>query len=230
VKRLIIVGAGGFGREVLQWAIDAGYDCGEWRIRGFLDDDPRALAAFPQVQLPIISGIAACAPRPDDFYACGLGLPALKRTCISRVLANGGRFITIVHPTAQLGANARIGCGCVICPGAVLTCDVRLGDFVTVNCQATVGHDARIGTWSTLNGHCDVTGRVHLGEGVLMGSHASVIPGVCVGDWAVIGAGSVAMFQVRPHTTVIGVPARRFAFAQEASPSPPPEARAGAKK
>jgi acetyltransferase-like isoleucine patch superfamily enzyme len=74
--------------------------------------------------------------------------------------------------------------------------------------QSSVGHDALIGRGSTLSCHVDITGGVQLGEGVLVGSHGSVLPKVAVGDRAIIAAGSVAMMDVPPDTTVMGVPAR----------------------
>lgn len=211
MKKLIIVGAGGYGREVMQWAQDAGYDCGEWRIEGFLDDNPDVLGGFPGIGKPILGGIGNYPIGPYDYFACGLGLPKIKKACVEKLLARGARFVSVVHPSAAVGRNVRLGTGCVICPGAVLTVDIELGDFVLMNCQSTVGHDARLGRWCTVSGHGEVTGHVELGEGVMLGSHAAIIPGVKIGDWAVIGAGAVAFRTVPPGVTVVGVPAHPLA-------------------
>lgn len=208
MNRVWIVGAGGFGREVLQWSLDAGYGSGDWTFAGFLDDNPAAVAGVPGLAGAVVRPLQSYAPQPGDHLICGIALPRVKKRCVELLLQRGARFLTVVHPTAVVGRDVQIGTGCVLCPGVVTTVDLTVGDFVTLNCGAAIGHDARIGAWSTLNGHCDVTGRVQLGEGVLMGTHAAVIPGIQVGDWAVIGAGSVAMRHVAPETTVVGVPAR----------------------
>ena len=80
-------------------------------------------------------------------------------------------------------------------------------------CQLTdevVGGDG-----CTLSPHCDLTGRVQLGKGVFLGTHAVVLPGGRVGEFATVGAGSVVLQKVRPHTTVIGVPAKLLCMKNE---------------
>lgn len=210
MKNLIIVGAGGFGREVLQWARDVRLDQPPWQIKGFLDDASSRLQAKLASGCPVLGPLDDYAITPDDFFVCGIGSPRLKKTCVERLQARGGRFVSLIHPAAVVGKSVRLGEGCVICPNAVLTADIELGAFVMVNCCSTVGHDARIGNWTTLSAHCDATGGVELGEGVFMGSHASVIPGIKIGDWAVIGAGSTAFWNVPASVTVVGVPAQRI--------------------
>ncbi|MBE7502938.1 MAG: acetyltransferase [Verrucomicrobiales bacterium] len=208
VKQVLVVGASGFGREMLVWSRHAGFDKGEYRIKGFLDDNPGALNGHESLGLRVVGSIADYVPEPEDRFVCGISLPWVKKKCVERLLGRGAQFLTVIHPSAILGPNVDLGVGCVICPGVVLTMDIVLGDFVTINCCSSMGHDARVGDWCSLNGHCDVTGGVVLGEGVLMGSHASVIPGMTVEDWAIVGAGTVACARVATGTTVFGVPAR----------------------
>lgn len=210
MKNLIIIGAGGFGREVHAWASQHP-DCGRaWRIAGFLDDDPSALDGFHH-RGAVLAGIADYSVQRDDCFTCAIGDPAVRKKICGALLDRGAEFIRLVHPTAVLGANVRLGQGVVVCPYATLTVDVRLGDFVIVNCHSTVGHDAQIGAWSTLSGHCDVTGQVRVGESVFLGSGARVTPGRSVGAGAVVGAGSVVIRSVREGQKVFGNPAMPFA-------------------
>jgi len=210
MNNLIIVGAGGFGREVLQWSIDAGFSAGSWTIKGFLDDDANALKPYPDIQYSIIGKIDEYEIQQNDRFACAVGLPKIKKNCVERILNRGGKFVSIIHPRTVIGRNVQYGPGCVICPGAILTSDIVVGDYVIINCQSSIGHDAKIGSWATLFCHCDITGYVNVGEGVMMGSHSSIIPGIRVEDWAVIGAGSVVMVRVPVGDTVIGVPAKKL--------------------
>lgn len=207
MKRLLIVGAGGFGREVLSWASALDHQQNPWKVAGFLDSNPRVLDGFG-LETGIVGDPLSYVPAENDLLVCAIGDPKTKLTLCRRLKERGGQFLTLIHPTAVIGLGCKLGVGCLVCPGAVATTDVTLGDFVALNVHATVGHDAIIGDGCTLNAHCDVTGGARLGEGVFLGSHAAILPGATVGDYAVVGAGSVVLRSVRSRTTVVGVPAR----------------------
>jgi sugar O-acyltransferase (sialic acid O-acetyltransferase NeuD family) len=206
MKKLLIVGAGGFGREMHAWARQHPDHGRVWTFGAFLDDNPAALAGFG-VFAPV-RPLTGHRPAPDEVFLCGLGLPAQKEKLVAPLLAAGATFLTFIHPRALVGERVRLGVGVVLCPGAIVSADVELGDFAMVNLQSTVGHDARIGAWSTLSAHCDVTGRVQVADRVFMGSRVSVIPGRKVGDRAVLGAGAVVIADVPAGVTVVGNPAR----------------------
>ncbi len=207
MKRVLVVGAGGLGRELYGWASQHP-DCGRaWTLAGFLDDRPDALSGY-DYPVGIVGSIREYQPAGGDLLLCGIGLPKNKKAVVELLLQRGAEFLTLIHPRATLGRNVRLGRGVAICPGAVVTCDVALGDFCLLNVNSSVGHNARIGAYCTLSGHCDVTGFAALEEGVFMGTHAAVIPSTKVGAYATIGAGSVAMGSVPAGATMMGVPAR----------------------
>lgn len=206
MKKLLIVGAGGFGREMRAWVLQHPDHGRAWTFAGFLDDNPAALAPFGG--FASVFPLAGHRPAADEVFLAGLGLPKVKEALLAPLLAAGADFLTFVHPRALVGERVRLGRGVVLCPGAIVSADVELGDFVMVNLNATVGHDARIGEWSTLSGHCDVTGRVRVGDRVFMGSRATIIPGKQVGGGAVLGAGAVVITDVPPGVTMVGNPAK----------------------
>lgn len=196
---IYVVGAGGFGREVAQWAFDSGLG-----VDGFLDRDQDA---NPGKLAPIVGGDDFDF-GPEDVFLCGIGEPALKKIVCERLRARGAEFLTLIHPTAVVPHPSRLGEGCIVCPHAVVSVNALLGRLVTVNCAATVGHDTAVGDYCSISSHADICGNARLGEGVLMGSHASVLPHAKAGDWSIVGSGSVVVREAPSKSTVFGVPAQ----------------------
>ncbi len=210
MKQLVILGAGGFGREVLDWACQSEAHGRDWVVKGFLDDNPRALDGFAP-GAPLLGPIATHQPALDEVFICAMGNVAAKRRCVELIRGRGGLFINVVHRTAVVSPAATLGEGVILCPYSIVTAGARLGNFTAVNLHSTVAHDAVVGDWSQLHCHVDITGFVVLGAGVLVGSRASVLPGVRVGDGATVGAGATVLRDVPAGATVYGPPARVLA-------------------
>jgi len=206
MKKLLIIGAGGFGRDLYAWASQHP-DCGrQWKLAGFLDDNPDALK--PLGSFAPVAPLAGHRPAADQLFVVGLGMPTLKEQLVAPLLAAGAEFLTFVHPSAVLGARVALGRGVVICPGAVLSVDIDVGEFAMVNLNCTIVHDARIGRWTSLSAHCDITGGAIVGQACFFGSRASIIPGKAIGDRTVVAAGAVVMTHFPSDVLVAGNPAR----------------------
>ncbi len=206
-KRLIIIGAGGLGREIFGYVTqnpDPDYD-----LAGFLDDDADALQG-KNLPVGVLGSTADYRPGSHDVFLPGLGDPKTKLRLARRMLERGAKFANYIHPSAILGYRAKLGAGIFVFPGAIIAPYATIGDFVSIGGNATVGHDATIGDGCTLCGHAEINGWTALAEGVFLGSHATVLPKVKVGAFAVIGAASACISSVAPATTVIGVPAKRL--------------------
>ncbi len=206
-SKLIIIGAGGFGREMLAWARQSVQYEREWTLKGFIDDNLAALDG-KGTQAPLLSTIADYEPQNEDVFICAIGVPSLKRRCCELLLGRGARFSRVIHRTAVIGDNVDLGEGVVMCPYSVTSANNRLGRFVALNLHATVDHDACVDDFSQINCHCDLTASVNIGKGVFLGSRVSVIPGVSIGDGAYIGAGSVVTRDIPAGAKAYGVPAR----------------------
>lgn len=210
MRRLLIIGAGSFAREVLAAALENPAYGRDWVIGGFLDDAPDAQTRLCEkgINVPVVGPISGHSPDDQCVYICAIGSPRPKLEICERLLAQGAHFVNLIHPTAQVGPRCQIGVGNILMYQAGLTVDVRLGNFVTLNRFASIGHDAVVGDGCTLSSYCDVTGHARLGRGVFMGSHASILPGAIVGDFCTVGAGSVVVRRASAGKTVFGVPAR----------------------
>lgn len=217
---VVIVGAGGHGRETLD-VVEALVAAGEsWRMCGFLDDAPahRGLAIRRH---PVLGGVDwLCEPANAGIaYVLGVGSAAGKGRILERLRGSGARPATLVHPSASLTRHVRLGEGTVIAARALLTSDVTLGPHVYVNVGASVSHDCVIGERCHLAPGSRLAGHVRVGSGCEIGIGAVVIQGITIGDDVIVGAGAVVIRDVAAGQTVVGVPARPIG-GRPAEPSP----------
>jgi sugar O-acyltransferase (sialic acid O-acetyltransferase NeuD family) len=203
---LIIISAGDFGREVYTWAQQAVRAGAPWKLKGFLDSRPEMLARF-SYDVPILASPEAYEPAADDVFLCAVGTPRDKEHYCSLMGKKGARFATLIHPTASVGHDVQIGEGSILGPFTQLSCDIRLGRHVAFGTHSNTAHDTRIGDYSQVCGSCEINGSAVLEEGVFLGSHATILPDAVVGAWSYVGAGSVVLRRVAPHTKVFGNPA-----------------------
>jgi sugar O-acyltransferase (sialic acid O-acetyltransferase NeuD family) len=208
MKKLYIVGAGGFGREVYTWINQNPEFLRQVVFVSFLDDNESALENFKHFA-PVAS-LTDHQVRTENIYLCGIAIPTLKEKLINPLIEKGAQFISFIHPSSIIGERVYIGPGSVICPHCVLSCDIKLGNFVTLNIATTIGHDVVIGDWTTLSAQVDLTGGTKVGRGVFFGSRANVIPQKTIGDYSTIAAGAVVFTSVPPQTTFAGNPAREI--------------------
>ncbi|MCH5213851.1 MAG: acetyltransferase [Muribaculaceae bacterium] len=210
MKKLIIVGASGFGRELIQYIADANNVSPQWEILGFIDDNLQALEGYP-CNYPILGTINDWQPKEDENFICALAFPKVKKYVVEKLVARGAYFITFIHPSATIHNFAEIGEGAVLTPNSVVSANAKVGRFSSI-LGSSVAHDACVGDWSTLSGRCALNGHVHVGESVYMGCGVLVAPSKRIGDNAVVGIGSVVISNVKADTTVFGNPAKKISF------------------
>lgn len=211
MKNLVIIGAGGCGREVLQWAKDINKIRNRWNIKGFLDDNMDALAGL-SCSARIISTVDAYEIEEDDEFVCCIGNSRIRKSIVDSLKEKGAVFTTLVHPTAVVAETGRIGEGAIVYPFALISDNAVIGDGTIINMYSSVAHDSVLGDYCTISAHCDITGMCSLGRHVFMGTTSCIVPGVSIGDDVYICAGSTVMSKVRKGRKVIGNPARIAPF------------------
>lgn len=206
MRHLIIVGAGGYGREMFGAAREAvGYGI-TFDIKGYLDNRMDALSGFSNYP-PVLGTPDDYVPKADDVFIVALGDPVSRRRCVKAIAAHGGAFVPVIHRTAFVGPNVVVGEGSFIAPHAVLTADVRVGRHVAVFHGSSVGHDTVLEDFSHVYAQCSLGGSVHLGEGAAVYPGSVVVPRRTIGRGAVVGAGSTVILNVPDGVTVFGSPA-----------------------
>ena len=207
MRHLLIVGAGGFGREMYGAARESVGFGTEFDIKGFLDARTDALDGFAGYP-PILGDPSAYEPQPDDVFVTALGSIAARRRCAEMLEARGGVFIAVVHRSASLGPNVTVGAGTFIAHNVVLTADVTVGRHACVFHCTSIGHDTVLGDYSHVYAQCAIGGAVRIGAGAAVYPGSQVVPRRTLGAGSVVGIGSVVMLNVAPGQTVYGNPAR----------------------
>lgn len=204
---LIIVGAGGMGREVYSWLAQVIYGKGGYVIKGFIDDNPNALGnrSYP---VDVIGSISEYTPNAEEQLILSILDPKVKKQIAESLIQKGAEFFPLIHPTAVIGKNVKLGKGTIICPYCILTNDIEMGDFVFMNTNSTIGHDSKIGDYTSINGKVEITGECKIGAVCLFGVGAKLIPGRKIVDGVTVGAGSVVVRNIVSPKTVFGNPAK----------------------
>lgn len=210
MKNLIIVGASGFGREVVQWVEDINAVKPEWKILGFIDDNPKALDGC-RCDYHILGTINDWQPKENEYFACAVAIPSVKYKVVRTLLDKGAQFATIIHPSALVNKYSQIGEGVIITPRSSVTADTKIGNYVSI-LGSGVGHDASIGDYSTLSGRCSINGHVQVGRMVYVACGVSVAPSKKIGDGAYVGIGSVVISNIKAGVKVFGNPAKKVEF------------------
>ncbi len=206
MKHLLIVGAGGFGREMYGAVLEsAGYGI-DFDVKGFLDANADALSSFAGYP-GIVGSPDSYAIEPDDVFITALGSVSSRRRCVESLEGRGARFVSVVHKTATIGPNVAIGEGAFIAPHVSITADVVVGRHVSVFHSSSIGHDSRLGDFSHVYAQCSIGGGVTVSEGARVYPGSVVVPRRTIGRDSVVGAGSVVFVDVDPGVTVLGSPA-----------------------
>ncbi|WP_425307207.1 NeuD/PglB/VioB family sugar acetyltransferase [Ammonicoccus fulvus] len=215
---LVIIGAGGFGRETFGLVRDLNAEGEAYELLGFLDDQLRDTSLLDRLGTLHLGPTEAIRDLGAGVrFVVGIGNGGVRRRIGEQVSDWGFEPATLVHPTALIGPDVELGPGCVVAAGAQITTNVRVGRFVHVDRGTQVGHDCVIGDYVTLNPMVTVSGAVTLEAEVNAGTTSTILPGVRVAERVVIGAAAAVVHDVdEPGAVVVGVPARKL----RATPGP----------
>lgn len=211
-RQLLIVGARGFGREVLNYIQQ---DNPLFTVKGFLDEKSDALAGYGR-DIGIIGAPFTYLPEANDVFIAALGDPQLRFKYTSTLRdVHHVDFATVVHPRANVAAHSHIRHGCIIAPNVGISCDVSIGEFTCIQEYTVIGHDTQIGNWCQINAHCTIAGGAKIGHFVTIHPNCVITSNAVIGDGVTVAAGSVVIGKVPAGITVIGNPARKFSFRQD---------------
>ncbi len=204
MKRVAVVGAGGFGREVAWLVSEISATSREWSFVGFFDDSVESTVE----RYTVLGCIDSLADFDKEVHVvCAVGDPRVRRALVHRLEQMNRRFATLIHPSVRKSQHITIGEGTIICAGTILTTNISVGKHCLLNLDCRVGHDSTLGDFTSCMPGVNLAGDVIVEEGCYFGLNACVINRKRVGEWSVIGAGAAVVKDIPPRSVAVGVPA-----------------------
>lgn len=212
-NKIAVFGAGGFGREVQMLIEQINKFEQTWAFIGYFDDGvPKDCIVNG---FPVLGGIRELNEWGEPLsLVFAIGNPITKKSIVGKVLNNKIIFPALIHPNVLIGDMKfnKIGDGCIITAGNILTVNVAIGKHVILNLACTVGHDSIIGDYSSFMPSVNISGEVKIGECVYVGTGAKVINLLEIGDNTIVGAGAVVAKSLPSNCTAVGIPAKPVKF------------------
>ena len=207
MKNIVIIGAGGVGREVSLIIQQINELEQTWNLLGFIDDNTdnwgKVINGYS-----VIGGIDSLEFLSNDTYiVIAIANYKVKRNIVNKI-NNKFKFATIVHPKVWIHDYMTVGEGTIIYEGAILTANIEIGNHVIISPKCGVGHDSIIKDYVSLLWNVNISGNDLIEEGVMMGSGSTVIQGKKIGKGSIIGAGAVVVNDIESFSTAVGVPAK----------------------
>lgn len=206
---LVIIGAGGIGREVVDVVRAINSVRPQFDLLGVVDDAPSDanLGRLDALGVPYL-GPSVKLGRLECQVAIGVGAPSSRQRLWGVLDQLGIESPELIHPSARIGSQFRSSPGLVVCDGVSVGTNVGLGHHVHLNPHSIVGHDTTLGDCVSLNPNATVSGDCSVQSGGLVGAGAVVIEGVTVGEATTVGAGACVVRDVPPSSVMVGVPAK----------------------
>lgn len=204
---LVIVGAGGHGREALDVVEAVNSLDPTYKVLGFVDDGRTPGSIVTSTGLTVLGGVGTCA-EIDAGVLVAVGLTGPRHAVAGKLADLGCELVSVRHPASTIGSHVEVGAGLLMAAGARLTHAVTLGEHVHLNVNASVSHDCVLGSYVTITPGAHLSGNVRVGDQVWFGIGAVATQGVSIGAGATVGAGAVVIDDLPPGCTAVGVPAR----------------------
>lgn len=208
MKKLYIIGAGGFGREAA-WLVERINKAEPiWELEGFLDDNPEKHGTL-EGRYPVVGDCDFLENAEEDVWVvCAVGAAAVRKRIVQKLQKYKKiRYATLIDPSVLISPSVRIGEGSIICAGNILTVDIIIGRHVIINLDCTVGHDVQIEDFVTICPSVNVSGCAIIGEEAELGTGTQIIQGKRIGRESILGAGAVVIRDIPDGCTAVGIPA-----------------------
>ncbi|MDX1363472.1 acetyltransferase [Arenibacter latericius] len=207
MKNIAIVGAAKHG-EVILGSLEK---CEEYKILGFIDATKEKDTTHYGYK---VLGSELDLPKLIKEHHLDGGILAIENNWLRMKMAEklnsivpNFKFITIIHSSAIIGRNVKIGKGSIIMPGVIINANSTIGKFCHVNANSSIGHDSTMKDFSSIASGVCTGGNLELGtySSILLG--AKLIENITIGEHSIVGAGSLVVKNISSLSVAYGSPA-----------------------
>ena len=200
MEKLILIGAGGYAKSVLD-----SIDYFNYKIEGFIDEYSKK---NEHLGYPILGNSLETLVNGKKYvYFITIGNNEKRKVWYERLIERKLRIINVVDKSAIVSRHATIGTGCFVGKMAIINSKAVIGNDCIINTKALVEHGCILYDHVNMSTNSVINGDVVIGQGSFVGSCSVTIGQLSVGNWSTVGAGAVVVHSVGDGVTVAGVPA-----------------------
>lgn len=204
IKKIVFFGTGAVAAELTSYLEDSdwGEKCG-FEIKGYVTSDEAGIVNWKNYKYskPYLGLLDNYTIQPDDYFVLALGNNVVKRMLVERIRSFGGKFTTLIHPTATIAKTAQLGEGNIICPFVMIGPNVIIGDFNHLTSQSIISHDSIVGDYNFF-ATALLCGHTVVGDDNYMGIRVTTIPEITIGNRNKLQAGMIVDKNIDDDSTL----------------------------
>ena len=209
-KKVVVIGAGGFGRECAEVCKRQYLHSRDVELVGFLDENENLHGKYFD-GVKVLGGFNWIHKvNYQPYFVVGIGDPKIREALTKRAIGLGYKPITLIDPTAVISTGVRIGKGVVILPSVNLAIGCIIKAHVHINYNAVIGHFTEIGEYTTIAPSANIVGDVKVGKNCYIGTNATVLQGLSISKDTTIGAQACVVKDIEIPGIYVGIPAKRL--------------------
>lgn len=205
---MLIVGAKGFAKEVLQIL----YDNSKLEDLVFYDDINDHLHNKLFNKFPILTNPEEAKMYFSQYntdFSLGVGNPLLRKRMAEKFIMLGGKLVSIISKNAKIGTfDVFIENGVIILDNVCISNSVKIGEGSMIYYNSIITHDCVLGEYVEVAPSVSILGRATIGDFTQIGANATILPDINIGRNVIIGAGAVVTKDIPDDSVAMGVPAK----------------------